>query len=564
MALPAAPSAPPLSLAAIRELLRGHRLPLTLAVGANLLQSLAALPGAWLLKDLFDHGLRPGGSDRLLLDASGLLGLALVSAGLHYSARALSARALKTAVADLRARVVARIHALPRARIDAEGTTRFHDLVVHDGERVEALLSSLVGQILPNAIAALVFAVALAWLAPALLGLLALLAPGYHFWTRRSRAGLRADAAATRAAFAAFNRGVIAGLRRLELARLHAAGAAETAAHAARAATLRDTSLRSALRLALHGRLQRLAAAVVTVALLVVGGREVASGALTLGDLLARYALAALLLGRLRDVGEGCLQLAAGREALAELHAFLARLVAPPYVGSRRIVFTGRVDVEEVGFRYDTPGREKTVLASASLEFRPGRIVALVGPNGGGKSTLLHLLLGFYRPTSGRILADGVPYDELDPEDLRRQIGVVPQDPLIIPGTARENIAYGRPEATDDAIHAAARLAAADDFIRRLPRGYDTPVGDLGVLLSGGQRQRIALARALLARPALLVLDEPTNHLDLDAVSNLANTLQTLDPAPAVLLVTHDERVAALAHRILRLDPAAPRPVPAA
>ncbi len=558
-----APSAaPPLPLSALRDLLRGHRLRLVLAVGANLLQALSSLPGAWLLKDLFDHGLRPGGADRLWLDAAGLLALALVAAGLHFTGRALAARALKTAVADLRRRVIARIHTLPRARLDAEGGTRFHDLVVHDGDRVEALLSSLVGQLLPAALAALVFAAALAWLAPALLALLALLAPLHHLWTRRARAGLRADAAATRAAFAAFNRGVIAGLRRLELARLHAAGAAETAAHAARAATLRDTALRGTLRLALHGRLQRLLAAAVTVVLLVAGGREVAAGNLSLGDLLARYALAALLLGRLRELGEGLVQTTAGREALAELHAFLTRPVTAPYAGTRRLVFTGRIDLDEVGFGYETPGREKTVLSGVSLGLRPGRVVALVGPNGGGKSTLLHLLLGFYRPTTGGLRADGVPYEELDVEDLRRQFGVVPQEPLLITGTLRENIAYAWPEASPAAVAEAAVLAGASTFIEALPAGYDTPVGEHGALLSGGQRQRVALARAFLRRPPLLVLDEPTNHLDVEAVAGLVNTLRSLSPAPAVLLVSHDARVTALADQVLQLGPGAGGPTP--
>src|SRR3954452_13912708 len=166
------------------------------------------------------------------------------------------------------------------------------------------------------------------------------------------------------------------------------------------------------------------------------------------------------------------------------------------------------------------------VLHDLDLEIRPSERVAVLGPNGAGKSTLVSLVMGFYRPHSGRLLADGVPFDELDIRHLRRQIGVALQDPVLFPGTIRENIAFGHPGATDAEVAAAAEAATAAAFIERLSSGYETRIGDEGVGLSGGQRQRVAIARAVLGAPGLLVLDEPTTYLDEDGVAELIEKLE--------------------------------------
>jgi ATP-binding cassette subfamily B protein len=235
--------------------------------------------------------------------------------------------------------------------------------------------------------------------------------------------------------------------------------------------------------------------------------------------------------------------------SLARLDMLLAAEEREPYGGRAPLAFRGKVEFERVSFSYGGPA----VLHGIDLTVERGERVAVTGPNGAGKSTLAALLLGLYRPERGRVLADGVPFDELDLRALRRQIGVVMQDPLLFPGSIRENIAYGRPDLGDAAIRVAAGRAAATAFIEALPEGYDTQVGDEGVRLSGGQRQRIALARALLSEPALLVLDEPTTHLDEAAIAALIESLEELPTAPTILLVTHDPDVAAHAERIVHL-----------
>ena len=166
----------------------------------------------------------------------------------------------------------------------------------------------------------------------------------------------------------------------------------------------------------------------------------------------------------------------------------------------------------------------------------------------------MHLILGFYRPQAGVLYCDGRPYDEVDLSCVRRAIGFVPQNPQLFSGSIRENIAYGMPEASLQQIRRAASLALADEFIAKLPDGYETSIGDDGMRLSGGQRQRIAIARALLREPKVLVLDEPTNHLDIRAVTRLMENLRTLESQLALLLVSHDNDVIRYADDVYEIE----------
>lgn len=199
----------------------------------------------------------------------------------------------------------------------------------------------------------------------------------------------------------------------------------------------------------------------------------------------------------------------------------------------------GDIAFENVSFEYDSPASTRPILTDVSFHIRPGQRVALVGASGAGKSTIANLLLAFYQPTSGRILIDGRDIRDYRRRDLRRHIGVVLQDSLLIGASIRENIAYGKPDATDLEIEQAARNAAAHDFITNLPEGYETTVGELGSTLSGGQRQRICLARALIKEPSLLILDEPTSAVDLESTRLIQQTLDRLSHHQTVIVISH-------------------------
>jgi subfamily B ATP-binding cassette protein MsbA len=196
----------------------------------------------------------------------------------------------------------------------------------------------------------------------------------------------------------------------------------------------------------------------------------------------------------------------------------------------------GAISFDRVSFGYD---RDEQVLHEVSFDIEPGQVVGIVGSTGSGKSTLLSLLPRFYDPTLGRILIDGVDIADHKVAALRAQIGFVLQDSVLFPGTIRENIAYGRPDAAEQDIVAAARIANADEFIARMPHGYDSLVGEHGNTLSGGQRQRIAIARTVLRNSPILVLDEPTAALDPQSELLVIEALQRLMKGRTVIMIAH-------------------------
>lgn len=193
------------------------------------------------------------------------------------------------------------------------------------------------------------------------------------------------------------------------------------------------------------------------------------------------------------------------------------------------------------------------MLVDVSLTIEAGETLAILGPTGAGKTTLMTLLLGLYRPWSGTVRVDGEPLERIDVRTLRRQTGALLQDSAAMRGSVAKNIAFGRSQTPHAEIERAAALATADEFVAKLPDGYETNVGDDGLRLSAGQRQRIALARALLGSPPLLVLDEPTSHLDPATADRVLDNLGSLDHRPTVMLVTHDPLVAQRANQLVEV-----------
>ena len=212
----------------------------------------------------------------------------------------------------------------------------------------------------------------------------------------------------------------------------------------------------------------------------------------------------------------------------------------------------GEIELADVHFSYRDLGQE--AIAGISLRIAPGETVALVGQTGAGKSTVVKLVARFYDVTAGRVLVDGVDVRDYDLGSYRRQLGVVPQEPYLFPGTLRDAIAYGRPDATDAEVEAAARGVGAIEMISRLPGGFSHEVAERGRNLSAGQRQLIALARAYLVDPAILLLDEATAALDLAAESAVIRATEQLTARRTTLLVAHRLSTAARADRIVVLD----------
>ncbi len=287
------------------------------------------------------------------------------------------------------------------------------------------------------------------------------------------------------------------------------------------------------------------------------GTQSVMRGDISAGHLGQTVMYVIILAGASAVLGEvyGDLLRAAGAtERLMELLETRSTVISPSNPVPAPVILAGSaIQFEAVTFHY--PSRPaQPALTDFSLSVAPGETVAIVGPSGAGKSTVFQLLLRFYDPASGRIELDGVRTADMALKDLRQRIGIVPQDAVIFSTSALENIRYGKPDASDAEVKAAAKAAFADDFITALPKGYDTFMGERGVRLSGGQRQRIAIARAMLKNAPLLLLDEATSALDAESERMVQAALESAMKNRTTLVIAHRLATVQQADRILVLD----------
>jgi subfamily B ATP-binding cassette protein MsbA len=290
-----------------------------------------------------------------------------------------------------------------------------------------------------------------------------------------------------------------------------------------------------------------------SIVVLWYGGHQVASGEMTAGELVAFLLYVSMVAG---PVGGLAGQWTAIQSAFGAADRIFDLLDTAPEVMDRPGAVAlpparGRIELQEVEFRY---GEGPVVLDGVSTTFAEGQTTALVGPSGAGKTTLVNLVGRFYDVVAGRILVDGHDLRDVTIRSLREQIAVVPQEPILFADTIRENIRYGRLDATDAEIVAAAAAANATEFIGRLPAGFDTIVGERGVRLSVGQRQRVAIARALLRAAPILLLDEATSSLDNESEYLVQQALDRLMRGRTTIVIAHRLSTVEQAHRILVLD----------
>lgn len=365
---------------------------------------------------------------------------------------------------------------------------------------------------------------------------------------RRSRAAQ--DRLADASAYAAEAIGAVRTMQAFGMEQLtarHFADAAEEAFDAARLSTT--------MRAFLTGVGLFLVSASV-VGVLWYGAQDVIAGTMSAGQLsqFVLYAVfAASSLGQLSEVYGELAQAAGAAERLGEILAAEPAIEAPARPRALPEPPLGTMAFENVHFSYPTRSGQRA-LHGLSFRVAAGERVAIVGPSGAGKSTVLQLLLRFYDPQQGAILVDEVPVTEADPLALRRRMALVPQEPIVFAASVLDNIRYGRPEATEEAVRRAAELASADGFIRALPQGYATQIGERGVTLSGGQRQRLAIARAILKDVPILLLDEATSALDAESEKKVQAALDRLMQGRTTLVIAHRLATVRSADRILVMD----------
>jgi len=307
----------------------------------------------------------------------------------------------------------------------------------------------------------------------------------------------------------------------------------EAASHASVAAALRARSVKS-----LMSPIVSVVVAFCTAVVLWKGTSLIIAGTMTAGALTVYLAYLKKFFKPVKDLASMTSTIAQTMVALERIQAILSAdeviTERPGAIDPRHV--RGAISFDRVTFGYD---QDRPVLHEVSFNIEPGQVVGIVGPTGSGKSTVLSLLPRFYDPALGRVLIDGIDIANYRLAALRAQIGFVLQDTVLLHGTIRENIAYGRPEATEEEIIEAARIANADEFISRMPQGYDSMVGERGEILSGGQRQRIAIARAVIRNSPILVLDEPTAALDTESEHLVIDALQRLMKGRTVIMIAH-------------------------
>ena len=560
-AAPASPAERPrgrslLSLLPLLRFVLRYRLQLAGASVALVISSGAVLLLGQGLRNVVDQGL--SAADPALLDRTvgALLAVVVLLAISTYSRYSLVSWIGERVVADLRIAVFDRIVALSPAYFETTKTGEVLSRLTTDTTLLQSVIGSSVSMALRNALILVGGLAMLVVTSPKLAGIVLVIVPlvvvPILFFGRRVRSLSRRSQDRI-ADVGAYAEEMINAIRTVQAFTHESLDRARFAGHVGESFDVAVSRIR--VRALLTAIVILLAFGAIALVLW-IGGYDVIAGRMTGGELSAFvfYAvLTAFAVGTISEVF-GELQRAAGAaERLLELLAIKPEITAPARPRAFPATLEGRVRLDGITFFY--PSRpERPALADFSLDVAPGETVALVGPSGAGKSTVFQLLLRFYDPQRGRLSLDGIDIAETDPQELRRRIGVVAQDPVIFSGSAAENIRYGRPEASAAELRQAAAAAAATEFIDLLPEGFDTFLGEKGVRLSGGQRQRIAIARAILRNPAILLLDEATSALDAESERAVQRALERLSAGRTTLVIAHRLATVLRADRIVVME----------
>jgi len=526
------------------------------AVCALVLAALATLAVPIAVRRMIDFGFTSEGA--LLINSYfsvmiAVVGvLALASAMRFYLVTTLGERI----VADLRSEVFGHLVSLSSAFFDEAKTGEMVSRLTADTTQIKAAVGSSVSVALRNLVlflgASIMMVVTSPRLSAFVLAAIPLIVlPLYGFGRSvRQRSRLAQDALAEASAYVSELISAVRVLQAFTNEALAIGRFRQAVERAFRTAVLstRARAILTAIAIFL------VFASVVVV--LWVGAQDVLAGTITPGRL-SQFLLFALLaagaLGELSQVGGEVAAASGAAERLFEILAIRPAIERPAHPVALPTPARGEVGFKSVCFSY--PARpDVRVLDGISFRVQPGEKVALVGPSGAGKSTIFHLLLRFYDPSSGTIAFDRVPLSDADPFALRQRIALVPQDAVVFGGSIRENIRFGRPQANDAEVAHAADLALASEFIRRLPQGFETLVGERGVTLSGGQRQRLAIARAILRDAPLLLLDEATSSLDAESETLVKAALEHLMQERTTLVIAHRLATVQSCDRILVME----------
>ncbi len=558
-ALNAQPSARPARLRpllALSPYVARYRGRVTLAFIALTVAAVTTLLVPVAVRRMIDFGFTPEGIAKINSYFSVMIAvvavLALSSASRFYLVMTIGERI----VADLRRDVFSHLMSLSPVFFDSSRSGELISRLTADTTQIKSAVGASVSIALRNLMLFIGATVMMVVTSPRLSGLVLLAIPvivlplvAFGRWVRR----LSRNAQDTLAEASAYASELVGAIRTVQaytgerLANARFGGEVEQAYEAARSSSRARAVLTAIVIFIVFTSV---------VVILWIGSNDVEAGLISpgrLGQFVLYTAFAAAGLGQLSEVWGEVSAASGAAERLFEILRVKPEISAP--ASPRPLPEPARGDVvfDNVSFAYATRNGARAVEA-VSFSVRAGEKVAIVGPSGAGKSTLFHLLLRFYDPTSGTITIDGMPIRLTDPTEFRRRIALVPQDPVVFAASARDNIRFGRPEASDAEVESAADLAHASEFILRLPGGFDSPLGERGVTLSGGQRQRIAIARAILRDAPLLLLDEATSALDAESETLVQTALEELMRHRTTLVIAHRLATVLSCDRILVMD----------
>ncbi len=505
---------------------------------------------------MIDFGFSPEGIALINSYFSVMIGivavLAVASASRYYLVMTIGERI----VADLRRDVFAHLVSLSPAFFDSARSGELVSRLTADTTQIKSAVGASVSIALRNMMLFIGATAMMVITSPKLSGFVLLAIPlivlplvAFGRWVRR----LSRNAQDTLADASAYASELIGAIRTVQaftserMAMARFGGEVEQAYEAARSSTKARAVLTLIIIFIVFSSV---------VAILWVGSHDVLTGQITpgrLGQFVLYAAFAASALGQLSEVWGEVSAASGAAERLFEILRVKSQITAPPQPAALPQPARGDVGFEKVSFAYPTRP-DVMAIDNVSLTVRAGEKVAIVGPSGAGKSTLFHLLLRFYDPARGTISLDGVPVRSADPVDVRSRIALVPQDTVVFAASARENIRFGRPDASDAEVERAADLAHASEFLRRLPGGFEAQLGERGVTLSGGQRQRIAIARAILRDAPLLLLDEATSALDAESETLVQTALEELMRHRTTLVIAHRLATVLSCDRILVME----------
>lgn len=532
------------------NLARPYQTRLVFVAGLMVIETIVALGLPWL-GGKFAAGILANQALNVNAVLGGIIGLFAVRSVFAYFRGLLIIDTSAMVIADLRQKIYDHIQSLPLGYFRARKQGDILSFALYEAEQLSSFLTFTITSIAPNLLAVIGAVILMAVIDPMLAGIVVVLIPLFFIGLRLIGRQLRPLSIQVRDAYAALVSTVDENISMMPAIKAYTRENSSSADHRTRAQSLRKSIVRQGRINALLGPAIQFLALVTMVVLLHLLGDRVTGGEMSVAEFVTFLLYAAFLTSPFSSFADLWAQTQLTRGALTRLDELFNE--SPEETGFTTQLEPVKGDIRFEGIHFTYPGRHQA-LRGVELHICAGETVAITGPNGVGKSTLINLLLRFDQPDQGRITIDGTDIADVELINLRGQIAVVSQTLLLLHATLRENIAYGLPNASDAAIQAAARSAQAHEFASALPQGYETVIGDRGVRLSGGQAQRIALARALLKDPAILVLDEPTAMFDPEGEETFIAMARAAFADRTVILITHRPASLALADRIVALD----------